>query len=231
MAVPRVLMRLPIHSLLRCVLLLPLILNGVFGQSAQPQPEEAGVAEMKRRVIELLQLRPGDTAADVGCGDGFYTIPLAQHLTPSGKVLAIDIDEGALSKLREHLAEKGLRNVEIIKGAEDDPKLPVARVDAALIVNAYHEMTKPKPMLRHVLAALKPGALLILMEGISDIREKNSRDEQTKHHQLAPAFAKQEIEAAGFDIVEVRDPFTDRPPDVDEKSRWWVIIARKPSKV
>ncbi|MEN3369635.1 MAG: hypothetical protein V7609_1778 [Verrucomicrobiota bacterium] len=169
--------------------------------------------------------------ADVGCGDGFYTIPLARHLAPNGRVLAIDIDDDALSKLSQGLTKEGLKNVEIIKGAEDDPMLPDARLDAVLIVNAYHEMTKPKPMLRHVLAALKPGALLVLMEGISDIREKKSRDEQIKHHQLAPGFAKQEIAAAGFDIVEVRDPFTDRPPDLDEKSHWWVIIARKPTKV
>jgi predicted methyltransferase len=53
-------------------------------------------AEMKRRAIETLNLRPGDTVADVGCGDGFYTIPLARFLGPSGMVYAEDISDPEL---------------------------------------------------------------------------------------------------------------------------------------
>lgn len=66
------------------------------------------------------------------------------------------------------------------------------------------------------------------MESIWENREKQSRDEQTKHHQLAPAIAKQEIETSGFEIVSLRDPFWERTPDEDGKSRWWVIVARRP---
>jgi predicted methyltransferase len=112
---------------------------------------------------------------------------------------------------------------------EDDPKLPEDRVDAALIVNAYHEMTAHEAMLRHIRSALKQGGVLVVMEGISDIRETKPRDEQIKHHQLAPQVAKQEVERAGFEIVEVRDPFVERPPDEDGKSRWWILVARKPA--
>ncbi|PYT29457.1 MAG: hypothetical protein DMG57_11625 [Acidobacteria bacterium] len=115
-------------------------------------------------------------------------------------------------------------------GAEDDPKLLSNMLDAALIVNAYHEMTAHEAMLRHTLAALKPGGTFVLMEGIWYSRETQSRDEQIKHHQLAPQVAKQEVEKAGFEIVEVRDPFLERPPDEDGKSRWWILVARKPAR-
>jgi len=213
-------------ALMRSVILLSLILCPVF---AQPGTEEERAAEMKRRVIETLQLRPGDTAADVGCGDGFYTIPLARFLGPSGKLYAEDISDAALIKLKEHLGKEGLKNVEVIKGAEDDPKLPADRLDAVLIVNSYHEMTAHEAMLRHVRDALKPGGTFVLMEGIWDSREAQSRDEQIKHHQLAPQLAKAEVETAGFEIVELRDPFLVRAPDEDGKSRWWLIIARKPA--
>ena len=104
--------------------------------------------------------------------------------------------------------------MEVIKGAEDDPKLPTDRLDAALIVNAYHEMTAHEAMLRHTLAALKPGGAFVLMEGIWDNREAQSRDEQIKHHQLAPKVATQEVRTAGFEIVELLDPFLERPRDV-----------------
>lgn len=91
-------------------------------------------------------------------------------------------------------------------------------------------MTAHEAMLRHVLAALKQGGVLVVMEGISDIRETKSRDEQIKHHQLAPQLAKQEVGKAGCDVLEVRDPFIERTPDENGKSRWWVLVARKPAR-
>src|SRR5258706_4865727 len=208
-------------------LLLPLTLCCGFGQSPQPRSEEDGAADLKRRVIETLHVKPGETAADVGCGFGFYTIPLARFLGPSGKVYAEDISDTELLKLKQNLSKERLENVEVIRGATDDPKLPADRLDAALIVNAYHEMIEHEAMLRHILAALKPGGTFVLMEGIWYSRETQSREEQIKHHQLAPQVAKQEVEKAGFEIVELRDPFLERPPDEDGKSRWWVLIARK----
>lgn len=223
-----VILRRPLNAFAHIAILLPLILCGVFAQSPQPRSEEDRAAEMKRRVIETLRLHPGDTAADVGCGDGFYTIPLSHFLGPSGRVYAEDISDVELIKLKEHLAKEGLQNVEVIKGDEDDPRLPADRLDAALIVNAYHEMTAHEAMLRHTLAALKPGGTFVLMEGIWEAREAQSRDEQIKRHQLAPRLAKQEVEKAGFEIIELRDPFFVRAPDEDGNSRWWVLIARKP---
>ena len=65
------------------------------------------------------------------------------------------------------------------------------------------------------------------MEGVWDKHETQARDEQTKDHELAARFAKAEVEGAGFEIVEVRDPFVVRPSDEDGPSRWWLLIARK----
>jgi len=204
-------------------------ISALFGQASQSRSEEERVAEMKSRVIGLLGLKSGDTAADVGCGDGFYTIPLARSLGPAGRVYAEDISDGQLAKLKQRLAEEGLRNVEIIKGAADDPKLPAAGVDGVLIVNAYHEMTAHEAILNRVIAALKPCGVLVVMDGMWNEHESRSREEQVKFHELAPALARPEVEKAGFEIIAVRDPFIERPPDPDGKSRWWAIIARKPT--
>ena len=86
----------------RSAILLPLILGGLFGQSPQPSSEADRAADLKRRVIETLHVQPGDTAADVGCGDGFYTIPLARFLRPSGKVYAEDINDAELISSRNN---------------------------------------------------------------------------------------------------------------------------------
>jgi ubiquinone/menaquinone biosynthesis C-methylase UbiE len=197
------------------------------GHAARPQSEEDRAAELKRRVIETLSLRPGQTAAEVGCGDGFYSLPLARFLGPSGKLYAEDISDDELAKLKQNLSAQSLTNVEVLKGAADDPRLPAGRMDAVLIVNAYHEMTEHQAMLRHVNEALKQGGTFVLMEAIWSSRESQSRKEQAQHHQLAPKFARQEVQEAGFDVIELLDPFLERPPDEDGKSRWWLIIARK----
>jgi ubiquinone/menaquinone biosynthesis C-methylase UbiE len=134
-----------LESLVRSAILL-LTASSAFSQPTQPLSEADRVADMKQRVVQILHLRAGDTAADVGCGDGFYTIPLARFLGPAGKVFAVDINDSELFKLKQHLSEEGLKNVEVIKGAEDDPKLPADGVDAALIANAYHEMPAHEAM-------------------------------------------------------------------------------------
>jgi ubiquinone/menaquinone biosynthesis C-methylase UbiE len=184
----RLLARIPIALLLTA--------GALFGQPSQSRSEEERVAEMKTRVVALLGLKSGDTAADVGCGDGFYTIPLARFLGPSGRVYAEDISDAQLSKLKQHLGEEGLKNVDIIKGAVDDPKLPNEVLDGALIVNAYHEMTDHEAMLGHVISALKPGGVLVLMDGMWNEHEARSREEQVNFHELAPVLANPEVEKA-----------------------------------
>jgi len=199
----------------------------VAAQTSQSRPYQDREAELKARVVALLGLKSGGVAADVGCGDGFYTIPLARVLGPSGKVYAEDISDEQLAKLKQNVADEGLTNVEIIKGKPDDPGLPQGAVDAVLIVNAYHEMTAHETILGQVSSALKPGGILVLMESMWNDHESRSREQQVKSHELAPAVARPEVEKAGFEIVALHDPFIERPADRDGKSRWWAIVARK----
>jgi precorrin-6B methylase 2 len=206
------------------LLLLFLAVTNLFGQAQRSEEERA--ADLKKRVVAALQVAAGSTVADVGCGDGFYTIPLARFLGPSGKVYAEDIDDKALYKLKQNLIEEHLENVEVVKGLADNPKLPIDSLDAALIVNAYHEMPAHEAMLRHIRTALKQNGNLVLMERISNQFESLSREEQIKVHLLGTNFAKYELEQAGFEVTELHDPFTKRFDD-GKNSRWWLILAKK----
>jgi predicted methyltransferase len=73
---------------LRSAILPPLIVCSYAGQPPRSHSEEDRAAELKKRAVKTLQLGPGDTAADVDCGDGFYTIPMARFIGPSRKVCA-----------------------------------------------------------------------------------------------------------------------------------------------
>ena len=200
----------------------------LLGQSPKGALGEDREAHLKKRVVASLQASTGDTVADVGCGEGFYTIPLAQFIGASGKVFAVDIDEKALSKLKQQLTKENLKNVQVQQGLANDPGLPVESLDAAMIVNAYHEMPEHEAILKHIRAALKQDGRLVIMERITDKYEKLTRDEQVKKHHLAARFVSSELEGAGFAILKLDDPFVDLPNDAEDgKPRWWLVVARK----
>ena len=94
-------------------------------------------------VMDLAQIRPGMTVADIGAGEGYYTVRLAERVGERGRVLAQDIDREVLSRLGDRVVRERLDNVSIKLGAEDDPRLPEHSFDRIFMVHMYHEVTEP----------------------------------------------------------------------------------------
>jgi ubiquinone/menaquinone biosynthesis C-methylase UbiE len=181
----------------------------VNGQPASRRQQET-TREAWQRVPEIfgaMAVSPGAVVADVGAGDGFLTTRLARAVGPMGRVFAVDVDDRAVTRLRARVAEDGLTNVTVVKGDANDPHLDAASLDAAVIVNAYHEMVDHQAMLQGLRVALKPGGRLVIVEPTSDKRAKETRDQQTKVHEIAAAFVEQEARDAGFVIRALQDPF------------------------
>jgi predicted methyltransferase len=191
------------------------------------QAEEARRDEWQKvdQILAAMGVRPGVTVADVGAGDGFFTSRLARAVGRDGRVFAVDVDDQALTRLRKRLEDEDLRNVFVVKGTATDPRLPERTLDAALIVNAYHEMPQAHEMLSALRSALKSDGRLVIVEPISDTKRASSRAEQTKSHEIAPEFVWKEARGAGFRIVGMQDPFTRRGADVE-----W-LLALQPGDV
>jgi SAM-dependent methyltransferase len=170
-------------------------------------------------------VKPGAAVADIGAGDGFFTTRLASAVGPTGRVLAVDIGASALLRLRTRVDSDGLKNVEVIEGAVDDPKLPPGSLDAALIVNAYHEMTEHQAMLAHIKAALKPGGRLVIVEPIGPSRRTATRVQQAGNHEIAIDFVREDARAAGFAHVAMIDPFTSRPHGGQPDEEWMLVLT------
>ncbi len=102
--------------------------------------------------------------ADIGAALGYFTRRLSQAVGARVRVFAVDVDARSVAFLKARAAEEKWTNVEIVHGREADPLLPGQSLDAALIVVSYHQMTQPKPMLRRLQEALKPGARLVISE-------------------------------------------------------------------
>lgn len=199
--------------------------------SAQPSRSdrhEATPREQWQKVDEIfaaLQVKPGAVVADIGAGDGFFTTRLAAAVGATGRVHAVDIGASVLRRLEGKVAAAGLTNVEVIEGAVDDPRLPAASLDAALIVNAYHEMTEHEAMLAKIRAALKPGGRLVIVEPISASRRSRPRGEQTRNHEIAIDFVREEAREAGFAQMAMADPFTSRPRGGRKDEEWMLVLT------
>ena len=148
-------------------------------------------------VMDLAQIRPGMTVADIGAGEGYYTVRLAERVGESGRVLAQDIDQDALRRLGSRVEEERLDNVSIKLGNGDDPRLPANSFDRIFMVHMYHEVTEPYAFLWRLRPALREGGQVIVVDV----------DRPTDQHGISPALLFCEFHQVGFRLVEfVRKP-------------------------
>jgi 2-polyprenyl-3-methyl-5-hydroxy-6-metoxy-1,4-benzoquinol methylase len=150
-----------------------------------------------RTMLEQLRVKPGQTICDMGCGNGFYTLQLAEMVGGTGKVLAVDIQPQMLRILQARAAENQLQNVELILGTEVDPKLPTGKVDVILCVDVYHEFSHPPEMLKAMREALKPDGVVVLVE----FREEDPEVPILPLHKMSKAQVRKELTANGFELV------------------------------
>jgi predicted methyltransferase len=194
------------------------------GLVAQTRAEQEKQREQWQRVSDIfraMDVSVGATVADIGAGDGFFTSRLAAAVGAAGHVYAIDIEDSALDRLRRRLNEESHRNVTVIKGTSTDPKLPTGALDAALIINAYHEMPEHQAMLTAIRTALKSTGRLVIVEPIAESRRTATRPDLTREHEITPEFAMQDVRAAGLRIIGLEDPFTTRRREVE----WMMTVT------
>lgn len=177
-------------------------------------------------VLAALAIGEGSHVADIGAGGGYFTVRLAQQVGSAGRVYAVDIDEPALTRLRNRVEADGLTNIEVLRGAVDDPRLPVGTLDAVLVVDTYHEMTDHQAMLARLREALLPGGRLVML----DFRPPDpsaSRAGQTARHTIALEIAERELADAGFDVVRRDESFTEAAGY--RRSHQWMLVALRPA--
>ncbi len=172
----------------------PVSALGGNGFSTEDQRDSVGEA---RVVMDLAAIKAGTTVADIGAGDGYYTVRLATRVGAKGRVLAQDIDQAAYQRLGQRVLRERLDNVSIKLGEADDPKLPSASFDRIFLVHMYHEVSEPYAFLWRLRPALRAGGQVVVV----DI------DRPTGEHGMPPALLFCEMGAVGFRLVEfVRKP-------------------------
>ena len=140
------------------------------------------------RVMDLLDITPGKSVADIGAGSGWFTVRAAARIGPSGLVYAEDINPDAIDYIKNRATKENLANVHTILGEVGDTMLPPSSVDAVLILKTYHEFAHPVPLMKRLHGSLRPGAKI----GIID-RNGNGTD-----HGLVPDIVEREMAQAGY---------------------------------
>jgi ubiquinone/menaquinone biosynthesis C-methylase UbiE len=176
-------------------------------------------------LIRLMNISHGSDVADVGCHEGYMTFKLAEKVGKSGQVYAVDVDAGKLEKVRKRVTENMIEHIIVVKGDYDNPRLPENSLNAAIILDTYHEMKDHEEILQHIKTALKENGRLVICEPIADSRRNLSRSEQEKKHELALQYALDDLKKAGFKIFFQKDNFIDRTKEKGDKM--WVVVAIK----
>jgi predicted methyltransferase len=116
------------------------------------------------RLVQVLELEPGMTVADVGAGFGAWTMAFSRWLGPSGRVYASDIGAAQLTALRESVKRERLNNVTVVEAGVNTTNLPPLCCDAILVRDAYHHFTSPDDIVKGLAASLKPGGRLAVID-------------------------------------------------------------------
>lgn len=176
---------------------------GVMGYGGAPWLErsERNDEENTEKAVGLLGIKPGMAIADVGAGTGYFSRRMAKKTGPTGKVYAVDIQQRMLDDLKQKAEAEKITNIETVLSKDDDPMLPAGSIDIILMVDVYHEFSKPQPMLRKMREALKPTGRMILFE----YRKEDPNVPIRFEHKMTIEEAKAEIEAEGFRLEKV-DP-------------------------
>jgi predicted methyltransferase len=165
------------------------------------------VARETDRLSDVLQLAPRSRVADVGTGNGAYARELAARVVTEGHVFATEIDAAAVERLAARAQQSGLRNLTAIEAATDATNLPPGCCDAAFLRGVYHHVTHPAETNASLHETLRPGARLAIIDFepgwfLSTFFRVEGVPANRGGHGIPPDVVGQEVERAGFRLVE-----------------------------
>jgi len=147
--------------------------------------------------IAKLPITKNSVVADIGAGTGYYTFQIAPKV-PEGKVYAVEIQEDAITYLKNQSSKLKHNNVIVVKGGEQSPNLPANAIDLAIMVDVYHELSYPHEVLQAIRRSLKPKGKLLLLE----FRAEDPKIAIKALHKMSIAQVNKELKANGFHLVQ-----------------------------
>lgn len=158
-----------------------------------------GFARETARIAEVLELRPGMTVADVGAGDGSYSVFLAEQVGGSGRVFATEVDPDLVDELRQTV--EGHSHVTVILGELDATGLPDGCCDRILLRRVYHHFLDPDAMDQSMFNALEPGGIIAVIDFLPRGAAPEGVPENRGGHGTPIELLIEEMTRNGFELV------------------------------
>lgn len=171
-------------------------------------------------LVKSLGLKNGMVVADIGAGSGVVSALLAEKVGPKGYVIAVDVQQKMLDRLKARLKARGVKNVRPHKGTQKSPKLKPASIDLAIMVDCYHEFEWPYEMTLELCKALKPGGRLVFVE----YRKEDRAVPIKEVHKMSLAQVKREMNQPEFGMKYQKTIGTLPQQHI-------IIFTRKPAKL
>lgn len=191
----------------------------VHAQGAAPTFEQE-----TQHIAKALQLASGMTVADIGAGDGKYSVFLSEAVGAGGRVYATEIEQAKVDAISQTTA--GRDNVTALLGQQDSTGLPEQCCDRILLRRVFHHMHHPEPMLKSMLASLKPGGLIAIIDFLPR-HDMGNQDSTPEDHEHGTSVEKliEHVTAAGFELVGQVDAFPSRV-EHGKKTDFCVVFRR-----
>jgi cyclopropane fatty-acyl-phospholipid synthase-like methyltransferase len=171
------------------------------------------VSQEVDRLAAILALAPTSRVADVGAGEGAFSLELASRVVPRGHVFATEIEEGAVANIRAHASTEGLENVTAIRAADATTNLPTACCDAIFLRGVYHHITKPAETNRSLRDALRSQGRLAIIDFVpswllSTFFPVRGVPANRGGHGIPSEIVVSEMQQAGMKLIEQLDEWT-----------------------
>lgn len=183
----------------RRVLVIAVLLLAVLVATMLRSANRSRQAEVNR-LAELLSLREGMTVAEIGAGNGWLTVEVAQRVGPSGRVYTTELSAARLDDIRQAARDAGLSNVTVLQAGERSTNLPTACCDAIFMRRVYHHLSDPTPISASLYEALRSGGRLVIIEFKPDGLVGTVTRMGVDRGALVEA-----VTASGFDVVTVEE--------------------------
>jgi FkbM family methyltransferase len=115
-------------------------------------------------VVAAMQLKPGETVADIGAGTGLLSVPVAKAVGPRGRVFAVEVDAGFFPSIRKRAEDNAVTNLQTVLASFTDPKLPVSSVDLAFFHDVLHHVEKRGEYLKTLAKYIAPAGRIVVVD-------------------------------------------------------------------
>jgi SAM-dependent methyltransferase len=166
-----------------------------------------GVPDVDRselsKIVATLDLGPGEEVADVGAGDGEWSVELARTVGGTGRVYATEVDADKIAKIRERVGREELENVEVVRGTQETSGLPDGCCDGILLRRVYHHFQNPRAMRESLRRALRDDGLLLIVDfGVKKSwRRPEGVPASRPGHGIERDLLVSEMKGSGFELV------------------------------